>query len=171
MDPPEHVCPPAPHVLEAYNHKVNHNTHKELVTQECAVVQYAQALQYTSFCNNAKYRDRLAPTVCNFWKEVVKPFGSRALYNMDPAHLLGDYMCLNCGAKIPDYGVCEHIAFICAPFFEGIESQVQYKQRRNRQEESCQAQLAGGDNHSHSCTPNTKGWEHQSQSWTQSTAE
>ena len=29
-----YVCPPAPHVIEAFNHKVNHDSHKELGTQE-----------------------------------------------------------------------------------------------------------------------------------------
>ena len=53
----------------------------------------------------------------DFWVEVVKPFRSWALHNLDPSHLLGTAMCLNWGgAKIPDYGVWEHIAFACAPF-------------------------------------------------------
>ena len=108
-----YTCPPAPHVLEAYNHKVNHDTHKELTMQECAVVQYAQVLQYTSFCNDERYKDRLAPAVHQFWDEVIKPFRSRALCNLHHSHLLGDCMHPNCGAKIPDYGVQEHIAFVC----------------------------------------------------------
>ena len=29
-----YVCPPAPHIMEAYNHKVNHESHKELGPQE-----------------------------------------------------------------------------------------------------------------------------------------
>ena len=36
-----YVCPPAPHVIEAFNHKVNHDSHKELGTQERVVLQYA----------------------------------------------------------------------------------------------------------------------------------
>ena len=36
-----YICPPAPHVIEAFNHKVNHDSHKELGTQERAVLQYA----------------------------------------------------------------------------------------------------------------------------------
>ena len=36
-----YICLPASHVLEAYNHKVNHDSHKELSVQECAVLQYA----------------------------------------------------------------------------------------------------------------------------------
>ena len=100
--------------------------------QECAIVQYAQALQYVSFCNNKRYKDKLVPAVQHFWEEVVKPFRSRALCNLDPSHLLRDSMHPNHGAKIPDYGVWEHIAFICAPFFEGIESHSQYEQRRKR---------------------------------------
>ena len=46
-----YICPPAPHMLKVYNHKVNHNTQKELSMQQHAVVHYAQVLQYTSFCN------------------------------------------------------------------------------------------------------------------------
>ena len=120
-----YVCLPAPHILEAYNQKVNHDTHKELNLQEHAVLQYACALQYVSYCNDARYRDRLAPTVKDFWAEVVKPFRSRALCNLDPSHLLGDVMCPNQGAKILDYGVCNHITHVCAPFFEGIEYETQ----------------------------------------------
>ena len=74
-----YVCPPAPHVMEAYNHKVNHDTHKELGPQEHAVLQYAHTLQYISFCNDKRYKDCLAPAVRDFWAEVVEPFGSRAL--------------------------------------------------------------------------------------------
>ena len=70
------------------------------------------------------------PAVQHFWEEVIKPFGSRALCNLDPSHLLGDSMHLNCGAKIPDYGVWEHIAFVCMPSFEGIESHLQYEQEK-----------------------------------------
>ena len=62
-------------------------------------------------------------------------FGSRALCNLDPSHLLGDTMCLNWGAKIPDYGVQDHIVHVCAPFFKGIESRPQYENRRCRWEE------------------------------------
>ena len=131
-----YVCLPAPHILEAFNHKVNHDMHKELPTQEHVVMQYAWALQYVSFCNK-RYKDKLAPAVWHFWEEVVKPFRSRALCNLDPFHLLGYSMHLNHGAKILDYGVQEHIDFICAPFFEGIESHSQYEQRKKRREESC----------------------------------
>ena len=53
-----YVFPPTPHILEAYNHKVNHDTHKELTLQEHAVLQYARTLQYVSYCNDARYRDR-----------------------------------------------------------------------------------------------------------------
>ena len=35
-----YICPPTPHVLEVYNHKVNHDMHKELNTQERTVLQY-----------------------------------------------------------------------------------------------------------------------------------
>ena len=47
-----YICPPAPHVIEAFNHKVNHDSHKELGTQEHAVLQYARMLQYVSYCND-----------------------------------------------------------------------------------------------------------------------
>ena len=94
-----YICPPAPHILEAYNHKVNHNTHKELNLQECTVLQYAQTLQYVSYCNDARHRDRWAPMVKDFWAEVVKPFGSRALHNLDPSHLLGNAIYLIRGVK------------------------------------------------------------------------
>ena len=49
-------------------------------------------------------------------------------------------------AKIPDYGVQEHIAFVCATFFEGIESCSQYE---HKEEEARRAldrtKLAAGD--------------------------
>ena len=130
-----YICLPAPHILEAFNHKVNHDTHKDLNWQECAVLQYACTLQYVSYCNDEWYKDRWAPVVEDFWVEVVEPFGSQALHNLDPSHLLGTVMCPNWGAKIPDYGVQEHIAFTCAPFFEGIESWSQYEERRHTWEE------------------------------------
>ena len=38
----------------------------------------------------------------DFWAEVVEPFGSGALCNLDLSHLLGDAMHPNQGAKIPD---------------------------------------------------------------------
>ena len=119
--------------------------HKELNTQEHAVLQYAHTLQYISYCNDMRYKDRWAPAVKHFWAEVVKPFGSQTLQNLDPSHLLGTAMCPNRGAKIPDYGVWEHIAFACAPFFEEIESQSQYEKRRHRWV-GCQCtQMAVGD--------------------------
>ena len=124
-----YICPLAPHVIEAFNHKVNHDSHKELGTQECMVLQYAHALQHVSFCNDERYKDCLAPVVKAFWNEVAEPFGSRALHNLDLSHILGKVMCPNRGAKIPDYGVQDHIAHVCAPFFQGIESQSQYESR------------------------------------------
>ena len=87
-----YICPPALHVLEVYNHKVNHDMHKELTMQECAVIQYAHALQYVSYCNDERYESRLAPAVKHFWVEVVKSFRSWAFCNLDPSHLLGDAM-------------------------------------------------------------------------------
>ena len=126
-----YVCPPAPHIMEAFNHKVNHDTHKELGPQEHGVLQYAHALQYVSFCNDNRYKDHLAPAVRDFWAEVAEPFGSRALHNLDPSHLLGNAMCPNRGAKIPDYGVWAHIAQVCTPFFQGIESWSQHENRQH----------------------------------------
>ena len=155
-----YICPPAPHILEAYNHKVNHDTHKELTLQECTVLQYAHTLQYVSYCNDAMYRDRWVPAVKDFWAEVVKPFRSRALHNLDPSHLLGNVMCPNWGAKILDYGVHNHITHVCAPFFEGIESRSQYENRRCRQEEEHRhTQMTLGDHCSLSCSPNRRTWE------------
>ena len=124
-----YVCPPAPHVIEAFNHKVNHDSHKELGTQECVVLQYACMLQYMSYSNDERYKDHLAPAVKAFWSEVPEPFGSRAFCNLDLSHILGKVMCPNQGAKIPDYGVWGHIAMICTPFFQGIESHSQYETR------------------------------------------
>ena len=124
-----YFCPPAPHIMEAYNHKVNHDSHKELGPQECAVLQYAHTLQYVSFCNDERYKDHLAPAVNAFWNEVVEPFSSRALHNLDLSHILGSTMHPNRGAKIPDYGVWDHIAQVCAPFFQMIESRSQYESR------------------------------------------
>ena len=70
-----------------------------------------------------------------FWSKVVEPFSSRALCNLDFSHVLGSAMRLNRGrqadAKIPDYGVWDHIAQVCAPFFQGIESQSQYESRQH----------------------------------------
>ena len=124
-----YVCPPAPHVIEAFNHKVNHDSHRELGTQECTVLQYACMLQYVSYCNDERYKDHLAPVVKAFWNEVAEPFGSRALHNLDLSHVLGKVMHPNWGAKIPDYGVWDHIAQICTLFFQGIESHSQYEIR------------------------------------------
>ena len=155
-----YICPPAHHIMEAYNHKVNHDTHKELGPQECMVQQYACALQYASFCNNTRYKDHLAPVVKDFWAAVFEPFGSRALCNLDPSHLLGDAMHLNRGAKIPDYGVWDHIAHVCTPFFQGIESRSWYESRRCLwEEEHRHAQMALGDHHSPSCSPDRRTWE------------
>ena len=149
-----YVCPPAPHIVEAYNHKVNHDTHKELNFQEHAVLQYACTLLHVSFCSDARYKDHWEPAVKDFWVEVVRPFRSRALCNLDPSHLLGNAMCLNWGAKIPDYGDCNHIAHVCAPFFEGIESRPQYENRRCQwEEEHRRTQMALGDHCSPSHSP------------------
>ena len=126
-----YICPPAPHVIEAFNHKVNHDSHKELGTQEHAVLQYARALQYVSYCNDEKYKDHVAPVVKAFWDEVAEPFGSRALWNLDLSHVVGRAMHPNCTAKIPDYGVRDHIALVCGPFFRLIESHSQYEARRH----------------------------------------
>ena len=130
-----YVCPPAPHVIEAFNHKVNHNSHKELGTQERAVLQYARALQYVSYCNDERYKDHVAPAVKAFWDQVTQPFGSRALRNLDLSHVVGRAMHPNRAAKIPDYGVRDHIALVCGPFFGAIEGCSQYEARRHWREE------------------------------------
>ena len=49
-------------------------------------------LQYVSFCNDERYKDHLAPVVKAFWSEVVVPFGSRALCNLDLSHVLDSAM-------------------------------------------------------------------------------
>ena len=154
-----YVCLPTPHVLEAYNHKINHDMHKELTMQEHTVIQYTHALQYVSYCNDERYESRLAPVVKQFWAEVVEPFGSWALHNLDPSHLLVDMMHPNWGTKIPDYRVWEHIAFICAAFFQGIESHSQYEQRRKKWEEHWETELSVGDNWAHSCSPSKRNQE------------
>ena len=157
-----YICLPAPHFLEAYNHKVNHDTHKELNLQKHAVLQYAHTLQYVSYCKDARYRDRWASRVKDFWADIVEPFRSRALCNLDPSHLLGNAMCPNWGAKIPDYGVHDHIMHVCAPFFEGIESRSHYVNRRCRWEEKHRCtQMALGDHWSPSHGPNrrTQEWD------------
>ena len=137
-----YVCPPAPHVIEAFNHKVNHDSDKELGTQEHAVLQYARALQYVSYCNNERYRDHIAPVVKALWDEVAQPFGSRALHNLDLLHVVGKVMCPNRAAKIPDYGgVGPHCTDLC-PLLQ-----------RNREPFSIrdQAALTGGGARMHRC--------------------
>ena len=105
-------------MIEAFNHKVNHDSHKELGTQERAVLQYTRALQYVSYCNDERYRDHIAPVVKAFWDEVAQPFGSRALRNLDLLHVVGKVMRPNHVAKIPDYGVCDHVVLILHPFLQ-----------------------------------------------------
>ena len=140
-----YICPPAPHVIEAFNHKVNHDSHKELGTQECAVLQYACALQYVSYCNDERYKDHLAPAVKAFWDEVTQPFGSRALRNLDLSHIVGKAMHPNRVAKMPDYGVWDHITLICGPFFGTIEGCLHYEARQCRwEEERGHASALGG---------------------------
>ena len=140
-----YICPPAPHMIEAFNHKVNHDSHKELGTQEHAVLQYAHALQYVSYCNDERNKDHLAPAVKAFWDEVAQPFGSRALRNLDLSHVVGKSMHPNHAAKIPDYGVRDHIALVCGPFFGTVEGHSQYEaRRRQREEEHGRAGALGG---------------------------
>ena len=136
-------------MIEAFNHKVNHDSHKELGTQECAVLQYADALQYVSYCNDERYRDYIAPAVKAFWHEVAQPFGSRALHNLDLSHIVGRAMHPNRVAKIPDYGVRDHVVLICTPFFRTIESRLQYETRRHWREEERGCVDASGDH----CSP------------------
>ena len=148
-----YICPPAPHVIEAFNHKVNHNSHKELGTQECAVLQYTCMLQYVSYCNDERYRDHIAPAVKAFWDEVAQPFGSRALQNLDLSHIVGRAMHPNRVAKIPDYGVRDHVALVCTPFFGTIESHLQYKTRQHQWEEERGCVDASGGHRSPSRDP------------------
>ena len=132
-------------MIEAFNHKVNHDSHKELGTQECVVLQYARALQYVSYCNDERYKDHLAPAVKAFWDEVAEPFGNIALWNLDLSHVVGRAMHPNRAAKIPDYGVQDHITLVCGPFFGMIESRSQYEARQHqREEERGHAGASGG---------------------------
>ena len=144
-----YVCPPAPHMIEAFNHKVNHDSHKELGTQEHVVLQYACTLQYVSYCNDERYKDHLAPAVKAFWDEVTEPFGSRALQNLDLSHIVGRAMHPNRVAKIPDYGVQDHITLVCGPFFRTVEGRSQYEARRHQWEEECGHTGASGSH----CSP------------------
>ena len=148
-----YVCPPAPHVIEAFNHKVNHNSHKELGTQEHAVLQYARALQYVSYCNDERYKNHVAPAVKAFWDEVTEPFGSRALQNLDLSHVVGRAMHPNHAAKIPDYGVRDHITLVCGPCFGSVESHSQYEARWHRWEEERGCAGASGSHRSPSRGP------------------
>ena len=51
----------------------------------------------------------------------------------------------NCVAKIPDYGVWDHIALVCGPFFGSVESCSQYEARQHRwEEERGHAGASGG---------------------------
>ena len=105
------------------------------VLRERAVLQYAHVLQYVLYCNDERYKDHIAPAVKAFWDEVAKPFGSRALRNLDLSHAVGRAMHPNCTAKIPDYGVWDHITLVCGPFFGSVETSSQYEARWHRQEE------------------------------------
>ena len=107
-------------------------------------LQYARALQYVLYCNNERYKNHLAPAVKAFWDEVTKPFGSRALRNLDLSHIVGRAMHPNRAAKIPDYGVRDHIALVCRPFFTMVEGCSQYEARRHRWEEECGCAGASG---------------------------
>ena len=111
-----YICPPAPHVIEAFNHKVNHDSHKELGTQECAVLQYTHTLQYVSYCNDKRYKDCLAPAVKAFWNEVAEPLGSRALCNLDLLHIVGKAMRPNQDSRL--WSVGPHCTDLC-PLFPG----------------------------------------------------
>ena len=113
-----YVCPPAPHVIEAFNHKVNHDSHKELGTQARAVLQYAHALQYVSYCNDERYRDHIAPAVKAFWDEVAQPFGSRALLQLGPLTCCGQSdVPESCSQNPRLWGAGPHCADLC-PFLQ-----------------------------------------------------
>ena len=61
----------------------------------------------------------------------------------------------NRGAKIPDYGVWDHIVQVCAPFFQGIESRYQYESRWCQWEEEYRHTHASGDHRSPFHSPMT----------------
>ena len=147
-----YVCPPAPHVIEAFNHKVNHDSHKELGTQEREVLQYACALQYVSYSNNERYKDHLAPVVKAFWDEVAHPLVVE-LSTTWTSHTLWAKQCTRTvWPKFQIMGVQNNVVLICAPFFKGIESHHQYETRWHQQEE-CRHIDALGDHHSPSRGP------------------
>ena len=156
-----YICPPAPHVMEAYNHKVNHDSHKELGPQEHTVLQYARTLQYVSFCNDERHKNHLAPAVNAFWNEVVEPFGSRALHNLDLSHILGSAMCPKQGGQDSRlWGVGPYCTGL-RPLLPNDRRQSQYESRQHQQEEKCGHIDALGDHHSPSHSPERRTWEHE----------
>ena len=72
---------------------------------------------------------------------------------LDLSNIEGRAMHPNCAAKIPDYGVRDHIALVCGPFFGMVESRSQYEARRHRQEEEHGRAGASGGDHSPSHGP------------------
>ena len=104
-----YVCLPAPHVIEAFNHKVNHDSHKELGTQEHAVLQYARALQYVSYCNDERYKDHLAPAVKAFWDEVTPTVQQQSSLELRPVTHCGQSNASKLCSKNPGlWGVGPH---------------------------------------------------------------
>ena len=131
-----YVCPPAPHVIEAFNHKVNHDSHKELGTQEHAVLQYAHALQYVSYCNDERYKDHLALAVKAFWDEGHPTVQQQGSPKLRPVTHCGQINAsTSCGKKsrTMECGTTSH--WFVGPFFRMVEGRSQYEARQCRWEE------------------------------------
>ena len=160
-----YICPLAPHVLEAYNHKVNHDTHKKIEPPGACSVTICPVpcnMSPTAMMQGIGTDGHPRSRTSGWTLLSLSEAGPSAIWI--PSHLLGNAMCPNWGTKILDYGVCDHIAHICAPFFEGIESRSQYENRRHRwEEEHRHTQMTLGDPWSPSCGPNrrTQEWDKQ----------
>ena len=120
-------CPPPPHALKAYNHKVNYYSHKDLSAVECSILQYARVLQYISYKSDDRYYWEIMLTVKCFRVRVILPFENQWLNALPDDEFLQTNMMPNCNCPAPDYGVKNHIAMICVPFFKDIESQDDYE--------------------------------------------
>ena len=70
----------------------------------------------------------MAPTVCSFRARVIEPFKEVWLNNLQDEEFVGKYMYPNCDFPVPDYGIKEHIAFECVPFFTDIQTRGDYEE-------------------------------------------
>ena len=68
--------------------------------------------------------------------KLWSPSGSRAHHNLDLSHVLGDVMHPNRGGQDSRlWGAGPYCASLCTLFFQGIDSQSQYENRRHGWEE------------------------------------